>query len=235
MALENAWLDEETFPIISGQPPVVRALLLMMAVKHRPTYFHMCQVASYTEMLARKLQLKPAEADQASLAALLHDIGKAGVGDDVLTKPGRLDDLEMQMMALHPEWGAQILFRTGEFDGIYEAVRAHHEWFNGLGYPNRLAGREIPLFARMIAIADAFDTMTGPRPYRKSISVDAGLRELERCAGTQFDPELVPAFTEAVREACKAGVSWTQRRMLRSGTYHDQAEPLALRLGRTSI
>jgi putative nucleotidyltransferase with HDIG domain len=231
-SLESIWLEEETLPVTSGQPQAVRALLLMMAAKHRPTYLHLCQVASYTEMLAQWMQMPEPQIELATLAALLHDIGKVAIPDEILAKPGRLTDQEMQVITQHAQWGADILARVGGFDAIYDAVRHHHEWFDGRGYPVGIAGAEIPLTSRMIGIADAFDTMTGPRPYRKSVSVESALQELERSSCTQFDPELVSHFVAMVKEAAGSGVAWTQRRILRSGPLSDRVEPLALRLER---
>jgi putative nucleotidyltransferase with HDIG domain len=232
VALENVWLEEATLPLISGQPQVVRALLVMMEAKHRPTYLHLCQVAAYTQMLAHRLQLPPCEADLATLAGLLHDIGKIAVPDEILVKPGRLTDQELHTVTQHAQWGAEILSRTGGFDAIHDAVCHHHEWFDGRGYPAGINGAEIPLVSRMIAIADAFDTMTAPRPYRKSVSLECALQELERSAGMQFDPELVAEFVAMVREATRNGVVWTHRRIARSGPLNERVEPLALRLAR---
>lgn len=232
MPLQKLWLGEERLPRVSGQPPVVRALLVSMAAKDRSTYVHMCQVAQYTERLATWLQLPGREVEMHSLAALLHDIGKIAVPDEVLTKPGRLTDEEMAVMTHHAQWGAEVLTRVSGFDSVCDAVRYHHEWYDGRGYPTGLAGSEIPLSARLISVTDAFDTMVGSRTYREPISVEGALLELERCSGTQFDPELVRAFTTMVREAASAGQAWTQRRMQRSGAVNGAVEPLASRLAR---
>jgi putative nucleotidyltransferase with HDIG domain len=229
VALESLWLNDEILPASAGEPPV-RALLLMIAAKHRPTYVHLCQVASYTELLARELQLSRKESVLAVRAALLHDVGKIAVADEILTKPGPLTDAEMAVMVHHAEWGNDILARTGGFEPILDAVRSHHEWFDGRGYPAGLRGSEIPHMARMIAVTDAFDTMTSPRPYRRSCSVDSALEELAAYSGTQFDPEISGAFASALTASVTHGVTRAQHSPLRFGQKLSQAEPLALRL-----
>lgn len=232
MSLDTLRLEEDILPVASGQSRVVRALLLMMAAKHRPTYVHLRQVAKYCRLLATKLGLSDHQVKQVTLAGLLHDIGKAAVEDAILNKPGRLDDREMLLMSDHAEWGADILGGVGGLRHLSEAVRHHHEWYNGQGYPAGLTGLEIPLAARMIAIADAFDTMTTVRPYRNPVSVEAALAELLRSAGTQFDADLVTAFAAAINEATDSNVSRVQRPGFRVAKPHDAVEPLALRLAR---
>lgn len=229
MALESLWLNDETLPASAGEPQV-RALLLMIAAKHRPTYVHLCQVASYTELLARELQLSRKESALAVRAALLHDIGKIAVSDEILTKPGLLTNAEMAVMVHHAEWGTDILTRTGGFEPILDAVRSHHEWVDGRGYPAGLCGSEIPLMARMIAVTDAFDTMTSPRPYRSSCSVDGALEELAAYSGTQFDPEMTAAFASALSTSVAPCGTRLQHSLPRLGQKLIQAEPLAMRL-----
>lgn len=230
MALESTWLDEALLPASAGEPQT-RALLLMMAAKHHPTYTHLCQVAYYTELLGRALQLPEDEIAVARLAALLHDIGKVAVSDEILTKPGRLTDAEMEIMVHHADWGADILLRTGGYGPIVDAVRSHHEWFDGRGYPAGLAGDQIPLYARMISVADAFDTMTAPRPYRKSVGVEKALQELEAYGGTQFDPELSQEFVAMIREAHRSGYAGVFQPVFRA-VPGVSAEQLARRLYR---
>ena len=215
MQICGVWLEPEIGPDLSEQPQAVRALLTMMAAKHQPTYLHLFQVAAYTELLARRLGLPEAEVGSATVAALLHDIGKVAIPEVVLTKPGRLTDAEMEVMINHAEWGAAILTRTGGMDHLHSAVLHHHEWFNGRGYPARLAGQEIPLHSRMIAITDAFDTMISPRTYRRSLSVEGALVELKRCSGTQFDPALVQPFVQEITEQIRSGVTRLHRPVLR--------------------
>jgi putative nucleotidyltransferase with HDIG domain len=230
MAVAHPWPDEETLLLLDEQPQAVRALLLMMAAKHRPTYLHLCQVSTYARMLAHRLKLSPSEVDKAGLVGLLHDIGKVAIPDAILTKPGKLDDAEVQVVAEHPRWGAEIIARTGGLEAVSEAVLYHHEWWDGRGYPTGRRGKAIPLHARIVAIADAFDTMTAPRPYRRSVTVEAALAELERCSGTQFDPELVPVFAAMMRDAGVTDLSGIHFRPGKPVRLLEQVEPLAYRI-----
>ncbi len=230
MALESFWVQQEEIPESAASGEVVRALLVMMAAKHRPTYEHLCQVGNYTERLAAHLGLPPSRVRLARVAGLLHDIGKVAITDDVLTKPGRLTDYEVKVMTGHAVCGAEIVSLAGCLAAVCDAVRHHHEWWNGKGYPAGLSGNAIPLMSRMIGIADAYDTMTTPRPYREPLTSALALKELERCAGVQFDPELVEAFVAMVRADEEAGKPWAKRLTLAPTGVSNEIEPLARRL-----
>jgi len=151
--------------------------------------------------LAERLQLDEAEKQSLRVAALLHDIGKIGTPDSILRKPGELASGERQIVECHPDIGSQILQKVQQLSGIVPSVMHHHEWYDGSGYPNRLAGESIPLFARIIALADAFDAMTSERPYRPAMTIEQAFQELIDGAGTQFDPTLVPIFIDIVRSS----------------------------------
>lgn len=131
------------------------------------------------------------------IAALLHDIGKIGIPDSVLNKKGKLSIQEKNIVERHPEVGASILSPIAELSEVSRVVRFHQEWYNGNGYPDGLKRDEIPIIARIISVADAFDAITSDRPYRKSRSNEAALKEIKERAGTQFDPHVVDAFIEA--------------------------------------
>jgi HD-GYP domain-containing protein (c-di-GMP phosphodiesterase class II) len=131
------------------------------------------------------------------LAGVLHDIGKIGIADRVLTKPGPLDAGEWQEMYTHPEIGARLLSRP-EFADLREWILAHHERPDGLGYPRALGADEIPLEARIVAVADAYEAMTADRVYRAALGVEAARAELEAGTGTQFDPDVVAALLRAL-------------------------------------
>jgi HD-GYP domain-containing protein (c-di-GMP phosphodiesterase class II) len=143
--------------------------------------------------MARELGFTEEHVERVGLAGLLHDIGKIGIPDRVLSKPGPLDVEEWQEMYTHPEIGARLL-SSPEFDDLRAWILAHHERPDGLGYPNASSGDEIPLEARILAAADAYEAMTADRVYRAALGEDAARAELEAGAGTQFDEHVVAAF-----------------------------------------
>ena len=126
----------------------------------------------------------------------MHDIGKIGVASELLRKPGPLNEEETIAMRCHPELGARILEPVPRLRTVAPIVRASHERFDGLGYPDGLVGDAIPLESRIVAVCDAFDAMVSDRPYRRAMTRDAAIAELRACAGTQFDPRVVQAFLE---------------------------------------
>jgi len=232
LALEDFWLGEVRLPEVSEHPRVVRALLLVVAAKHQPTYMHLRQVSRLTESLAEWIDLPRSEVRLASYAGLLHDVGKVTIPDEILVKPSRLDDHEAEVMITHAAAGAEIVHRWWGNLELSNAVRHHHEWWDGKGYPGRLIGNDIPLLARMIGIADAFDTMTTPRHYRQAISVPNALAELERCSESQFDPHLTAAFVAMIRDAGGRGNAGVHLRVPQPGREREAVEPLATRVPR---
>jgi putative nucleotidyltransferase with HDIG domain len=178
----------------------VRSLATAVDAKDPYTRNHSQQVAKYALLLASELGLSESEKLALETAAYLHDIGKIGVSDKILLKENGLTKSEMEAIKQHSLIGANILAPVPFPWEITPAVRHHHERYGGEGYPGGLIGKEIPLMARILAIADAFDAMTSERPYRKAKAVEDALAELRRCAGNQFDPELVRRFEKAIRE-----------------------------------
>jgi diguanylate cyclase (GGDEF)-like protein/putative nucleotidyltransferase with HDIG domain len=174
---------------------------------------HSQKVSAYAVMIAQALGMNPAEIEDIRLAGLLHDIGKVGIPEPILNKSGPLDPSEWETMKTHVELGAKILEPLQPMSRIRVMVRHHHEFYDGTGYPDRLAGQQIPHGARLIAIADAYDTITSPRTYKKARSPEDAFAELERCAANQFDPEIVRVFIDALRRAprptVEAGVGAT--------------------------
>ena len=142
------------------------------------------------------LGLEPSRVERIHAAGVLHDLGKLGIADAILYKPAALDDSEWEEIKRHPEIGARILLHAGLTD-ISQWVRAHHERIDGGGYPDRLSATEIPLEARILAVAEAYVAMTGERPYAHTRKHDDALSELLRCAGSQFDDDVVNAFVRA--------------------------------------
>jgi putative nucleotidyltransferase with HDIG domain len=163
------------------------------------TALHSLTVGRYAEMTATELGLPAERVDRIRLAGLLHDIGKLGVPDHVLRKPGKLDDAEWAEIRKHPELGARIL-AGANLDDIAGWVIAHHERPDGRGYPFGLPAEQIPFEARILAVADAYEAMTADRVYRAGLGHETAMGELRSCAGAQFDAEVVEAFLAALRQ-----------------------------------
>lgn len=177
-----------------------RALLRVIDLIDHYTYSHSLRVAAYCGRMARKIGL-PADTYKAlHHGALLHDIGKIGIGKSILCKNGPLSDEEWLIVKRHPVLGAEMLEHAGPCPEILSVVKHHHENYDGSGYPDGLAGEAIPFLARVINIADSFDAMTSQRPYHPSRSVNEAVQELERCAAKQFDPVLVPHFIDMIEK-----------------------------------
>ncbi len=179
-------------------PDVVAALVAALAAKDPVTSAHTERCSWYAAKLAEELRLPEEERMVVRVAALLHDIGKLAVPDEVLFKPGPLTEEEWVQMRQHPSAALHVL---GQIRSIAEATPAivhHHEHFDGSGYPDGLAGEEIPVVSRILLVTDAFDAMTTDRPYRKAMPVEAAVEELERNCGNQFDPRVVEAFLEVL-------------------------------------
>jgi len=168
--------------------------------KDQYTQGHSKKVSTYATIIAQAAGLKPIEVEEVKLGALLHDVGKVGIPEDILNKAGPLDAEEWDTMKSHTVLGSQLLEPLVTLRNVREMIKHHHEFFDGSGYPDQLEQERIPLGARIIAVADAYDTITSPRVYKKARSAEAALAEIERCAGAQFDPKLVCLFLEAIRK-----------------------------------
>src|SRR5260370_1118227 len=161
------------------------------------------------------LKLSGAQNNQVRLAAILHDVGKIGVVDKVLLKEGKLEEDEKLMMRMHPILGARILQPIKAFRQILNVVLHHHEWYDGSGYPDGLAGQNIPLHARIVSVCDAYHAMTSTRPYRQRRTPEFALAQLEAGKGTQFDPIIVDYFIQMMRKrraTSTAAWRWSRRR-----------------------
>lgn len=196
IALDNARLYEEireTFYATSGA--------LVEAIEKRDPYTggHTKRVLEYSLATGRQLGLEQKELEALRLSALLHDIGKIGIEDSILRKQAPLDMEEAAMMRRHPELGAEILGHVPQLKDIIPGMLCHHERVDGNGYPKGFKKRKIPLAARIISVADAFDAMTTTRPYRKGLPIQTALGEIRKHSGVQFDPEVVNAFLKAYR------------------------------------
>lgn len=172
----------------------LNALVSALETRDRETGGHSERVVTFSLRLGRELGLSREELRSLEYGALLHDIGKIGVPDAILHKPARLTEEEWVEMRKHPAHGRQILSDIDFLDGASRVVSEHHEQWNGSGYPLKLRGEEIDIKARIFAVVDAFDAMISDRVYRKGMSYEEARAELHRCAGTQFDPQVVEAF-----------------------------------------
>jgi len=179
----------------------IYALAATVDAKDPSTYGHSKRVADMAEKIGKAIGLPPKELSRIYAAALLHDIGKIGVPDSLLTKPGRPTPQEWTILKRHSSEGAKIVGYVGELNDLVPIILHHHEWYNGKGYPDELQGKDIPIGARITSVADAYDTMTTERPYRKIVSSEQACEELIRCSGTQFDPTIVKIWCKAVKEA----------------------------------
>lgn len=198
-------LSYEAFPELLMD--CLKAIIASLEEKDTYTHGHSVRVAEYSVILAKELQLSQREVQEIELAGLLHDIGKIGIPDSVLLKSSRLSRAEFEIMKSHPARSGKILAAIGPLDSIVPAIRNHHERYDGQGYPDGLKGEEIPLFARIIFIADTYDAMTSTRPYRLALEREAAFRELRKYAGTQFDPTLVETFILAISRRQQAAES----------------------------
>lgn len=178
----------------------IYALAATVDAKDHYTYGHSKKVSRYAADLAVSLGYDSDGVERIRAAALLHDIGKIGIADKVLKKSEPLTPVEFELIKAHPELGAAIIKHVEQLDGCLAAIRYHHEYFNGSGYPCGLKGDAIPLDARILAVADAFDAMTSERPYRKKKTLNIALAELKKCAGSQFDPEIVKVFVDMLSD-----------------------------------
>lgn len=176
----------------------VRSLAAAVDAKDPYTRGHSDRVAHFATLTADEMGLTHDQRMALEMAAYLHDIGKIGIPEDILLKPGKLSDDEMATMRHHPLIGANILDPVSFPWPITPVVRHHHERWDGAGYPSGLEAARIPLLARILSVADAYEAMIADRPYRAGRAAEAGVAELEACAGTQFDPQVVAAFISAL-------------------------------------
>jgi len=173
---------------------------LAETIEKRDTYTggHTKRVMEYSLAIGKYFGLPDNEMERLKLAAVLHDVGKIGVRDDILLKNGKLDEEEYREMKRHTIYGEEVLKYIKYFKDIIPGVKSHHERYDGKGYPEGLSGTQIDIIARIIAVGDTFDAMTSDRPYRNALSKEVAYAEIKKCAGSQFDPEVVRAFLKAM-------------------------------------
>jgi HD-GYP domain-containing protein (c-di-GMP phosphodiesterase class II) len=173
----------------------------LLGIKRFETMQHSRRVAGFALILGRHMGLSDLELETLEIGALLHDVGKAGIPYNVLMKPGKLDAEEWRIMEMHPALGADLLAGIPDMLLETQIVYSHHERFDGKGYPQGLVGEQIPLGARLFAVADTLDAITSDRVYRKGQSIAVARAEIQRLKGTQFDPQVVDHFASIADSA----------------------------------
>jgi HD-GYP domain-containing protein (c-di-GMP phosphodiesterase class II) len=197
IAIENANLYQELKEAFYG---TAEALAEIIEKRDPYTGGHTKRVMNYSYAIGKAMNLSKKELEDLKLAAILHDVGKIIVRDNILLKEDRLDPEEIGKMSMHTKYGAEILSHIKQLKDIIPGVRGHHERVDGLGYPDNIKGEDIPTIAKIIAVADAFDAMTTDRPYRKEMSFEAAFEELRRNSGTQFDKDVVDTFIKEYKK-----------------------------------
>lgn len=195
-------LAEKNNELRTGYVQTVRALAEAIDAKDSYTRGHSERVGVYASRIARQLGLRKEMIERVYISGILHDVGKIGIPDAIITKPAKLTDEEYDEIKKHPEIGARILAPVEFLREIVPCVRHHHEWFDGSesGYPHRLRGDQIPLPSRVILVADTLEAMTSNRPYRKGLPLDVVVRELHKYSGSQFDPTIVEALLSLLED-----------------------------------
>jgi len=198
VAINNAHLYKK---IQDSYFEIVKALAQAIEAKDPYTHGHSARVMEYTVQIAQKLGLPEEEIESLRYAAILHDIGKIGVRGIILNNPNSLTSKEYDEIKQHPLVGEGIIQPIELLQPIKPLIRHHHEWYNGKGYPDGLSGKDIPLGARILAVADAYDAMKFDRPYRKALTEETAIQELKGGNGTQFDPKIVEVFLELLKQS----------------------------------
>ncbi|NVM22916.1 MAG: HD domain-containing protein [Desulfobacterales bacterium] len=191
LSLQNAYLFDD---LKRGYFDTIRAMSNSIEARDPYTRGHSHRVAQISRAIAEELDWSQEEMDLIDWGAVLHDVGKIGIPDAILSKPGKLTDEEYRIIKSHPLIGAEIVKGVSFLEPLIPYILEHHERFDGKGYPKGLAGDSISIRARLLAVADAFDAMTTDRPYRKCLEKEVAFKEVLAMAGTQFDPEIVKAF-----------------------------------------
>ncbi|HOX54093.1 MAG TPA: HD domain-containing protein [Candidatus Omnitrophota bacterium] len=194
-AIQNAYFYQE---IQEGYLRTIAALAEALDARDPYTYRHSSNVTKYAVAIAEEMRLSVLEIENIRRGGLLHDIGKIGIRDEILSKPAKLTDEEYAQIKTHPSKGEEILKSLPFLGEAAKLIRHHHERLNGTGYPDRLPGYKIEMGAKILAVADAFDTMISDRPYRKAMELSAAIDELKRCSGSQFDPAVIEAFLKVL-------------------------------------
>jgi len=197
---ENRMYRNKLMESSSSRNATIRSLARTLHEKSTETEAHTMRIAQLSKALGNRLDLRKDQLDELELLSLLHDIGKIGISEYILDKPAKLNNEEWAIIKTHPEIGYRIAKSTPALEHIAEDILAHHEKYDGSGYPNRLKGDDIPYLGRIINVVDSFDVMTHSRSYKKASDLSYAIGELKACSGTQFDPEIVRVFLKMIEE-----------------------------------
>ncbi|MCL6270639.1 two-component system response regulator [Sansalvadorimonas sp. 2012CJ34-2] len=206
-------VNEKTEELKQSRKQVIDCLGRAAEFKDNETGMHVIRMSHYVGLIARAIGEPESWVDLLMEAAPMHDVGKIGIPDAVLLKPGKLDDDKWETMKKHPEFGCQILGQhdSGLMHMAYEIAKTHHEKWDGSGYPGGLKGEDIPLSSRIVAVADVFDALTTERPYKRAWSVDEAIDWIEQQSGTHFEPRLVQAFRRVLPEALEVMNTYAEK------------------------
>ncbi|MBN1041699.1 MULTISPECIES: diguanylate cyclase [Clostridium] len=188
-------IDEKDIELVTS----IKTLISVINAKDKYTYGHVERVVIYSRIIADKLKLSEYDKKILIYGAYMHDIGKINISKEILIKKMKITSEEWKILKQHPANGVEIIKSVESLKMLIPLIINHHERYDGKGYPNKLKGKEIPYLARILTVVDSFDAMTSNRPYNDRKTYEEGIEELERCSGTQFDPEIVKAFIEVIR------------------------------------
>lgn len=200
IAEQNGKLNKYAHDLEEAYVSIVKVVAAAIDARDSYTHGHSARVAQFSHLIGQQIGFSDDELMDLEVACLFHDVGKIKTPDSILLKQGKLSPAEYDEMKRHVEYGAEILSRAPSLAKYIPSTRHHHEWHNGHGYPDRLAGDNIPLFAAVITIADTFDAMTSDRPYRKALSEESALNEIKRMSGVQFRPDIVEIFIDLMEK-----------------------------------
>lgn len=189
-------IEDEHIDLVTS----IKTLISVINAKDRYTYGHVERVVAYCKLLANQLRLSEGDKKNLIYSAYMHDIGKINISEEILNKRGKLEANEWEILKEHPSKGVEIINPVESLKDISSLILHHHERYDGKGYPDGLKGRDIPYLARVLTVADSFDAMTSNRPYNVRKNYDEAVEELKRCSGTQFDPSIVEAFLQVIKE-----------------------------------
>jgi response regulator RpfG family c-di-GMP phosphodiesterase len=214
IAKKNREVEELYGKLENTYESTLQALVTALDFRDNETQGHSYRVVQYAVVVAERLGIGEPELTEIRRGAILHDVGKIGVPDAVLRKPGKLNDDEWAEMLKHPEMGFRMLQHIPFLAPALDIVLSHQERYDGTGYPRGLKGEKIPLGARIFAVVDTFDAMTSDRPYRKALTIRNARDEIVRCSGTQFDPNVADAFLSIEDETWKQIRAWAHENVL---------------------